>query len=80
MGAGVKTLQQSSKSMAEVMPPQVDWIKQRVAGFVPDKNAVTLADDTKLRYDYLIVALGLQVNFNQVRVAVDSGVGGGRWV
>lgn len=67
VGAGVKTLQQSSKSMAEVMPPQVDWIKQRVAGFVPDKNAVTLADDTKLRYDYLIVALGLQVNFNQVK-------------
>lgn len=62
----MKTLQQSSKHMADVMPPQVDWIKQRVAGFMPEKNTVTLADNTKLQYDYLVVALGLQVNFNQV--------------
>ena len=67
VGAGVKKLQQSAKPMANLMPPQADWIKQGVTGFVPEKNTVVTSDNTTIQYDYLVVAMGMQVNFNQVR-------------
>lgn len=68
VGAGIKKLQQSARPMAKVMPSQAHWIKQKVAGFMPEKNTVVMADGSAVQYDYLIVALGLQVNFNLVCV------------
>lgn len=66
VGAGVKTLEQSCRPMSQVIPPQADWIKEAVTEFHPEENCVVTASGQRVKYDYLIVALGLQVNFNKV--------------
>lgn len=67
VGAGAKTLEQSRRPTAKVMPPQADWLKTAVTEFHPEKNTVVTADGQRVSYDYLIVGLGLQVNFNQIK-------------
>jgi hypothetical protein len=44
VGAGLKTLDESKMAMKEVMPENAQWIKDSVASFNPDKNAVVLAN------------------------------------
>lgn len=66
VGAGLKTLEQSRRPMAEVVPPQADWIRSAAVEFRPEENAVVTADGRRIAYDYLVVALGMQVNFDQI--------------
>ena len=67
VGAGAKTLEQSRRLMAQVVPPQADWLQTSVSEFCPEENTIITADGQKVKYDYLIVALGLQLNFNKVK-------------
>ncbi|KAG0074570.1 hypothetical protein BGZ92_003317, partial [Podila epicladia] len=58
VGSGLKTLDESKRAMKEVMPENAQWIKDSVASFNPDKNAVVLANGEAITYDYLVVAAG----------------------
>ena len=49
------------------MPPQADWLKTSVTEFCPKENAVVTADGTKIKYDYLIVAVGLKIASEKVQ-------------
>lgn len=66
VGSGVKTLEDSRRNMSDVMPPQADWFKTSVTGFLPEENVVVTEDGTKIKYDYLIVAVGLKVAYEKV--------------
>lgn len=66
VGGGIKTLEQSRRTMASVIPKQATWYQTAVSGFDPENNEVFTNDGSKIKYDYLIVAMGLQVNFNKV--------------
>ena len=68
VGGGVKTVEDSRRKMADFMPPQADWLKTSVTGFRPDENAVETADGSTVKYDYLIVAVGLKVAYEKVRL------------
>ena len=67
VGGGVKTLEDSRRNMADFMPPQADWLKTSVTGFRPDENIVEMADGSTVKYDYLIVAVGLKVANEKVK-------------
>lgn len=54
--------------MASLIPPQVQWVQTAVSEFHPDTNYVITSDGSKINYEYLVVAMGLQVNFNKVRL------------
>ena len=64
----MKTVEDSRRKMADFMPPQADWLKTSVTGFRPDENAVETADGSTVKYDYLIVAVGLKVAYEKVRL------------
>ena len=49
------------------MPPQADWLKTKVEEFRPEETVVVTADGSKVKYDYLIVAVGMKVDFERVR-------------
>ena len=66
VGAGAKTLADSCRQMASLIPPQAAWIKDAVSEFHPEENYIVTTEGKKIGYDYLVVALGLQVNFNKV--------------
>lgn len=62
VGAGVSTLESTRKSMKQVLPNGVDWIKQAVQRFNPEENNIQLDNEKQVSYDYLVVCPGLQVN------------------
>ncbi|XP_053398450.1 sulfide:quinone oxidoreductase, mitochondrial-like [Mercenaria mercenaria] len=72
VGGGIKTMDQSEIKTAEVLPKPCKLYKNRVSEFQPDRNMVVLDNGQKLTYDYLVVALGLQINPDKVDGLVDA--------
>jgi sulfide:quinone oxidoreductase len=48
------------------------WLKDAVKTFSPETNMVTLVSGNKLEYDYLIVAPGIQLNWNEVKGLMEN--------
>ncbi|CAG8617352.1 9985_t:CDS:2 [Paraglomus brasilianum] len=67
VGGGVKPFSASSKPVSEVMPPNVSWIKNKAIEVKPESNFVVLQDGQQIKYDYLVVAAGIQLNWNKVK-------------
>nr|QTJ02331.1 sulfide quinone oxidoreductase 2 [Xenograpsus testudinatus] len=67
VGGGMKTLENSGRPMSQVLPKKADWIKQRVVTFDPHNNKVMTEDGSEINYEFLVVALGLQLNYGQIK-------------
>ncbi|XP_065839419.1 sulfide:quinone oxidoreductase, mitochondrial-like isoform X3 [Oscarella lobularis] len=67
VGAGAKRFEESRKDMSDVMSSGVDWIKTAVTQFEPEKNRVATQDGKTISYEYLVVALGIQLDFHKVK-------------
>jgi sulfide:quinone oxidoreductase len=72
VGGGVKQVQDSQRPMKSVLPSGTEWVQKKVAGFAPDENQVELEDGSKLKYDYLVVAAGIQIDFDKVPGLVEG--------
>lgn len=72
VGGGMKKLEDSAKPMSQVLPKKADWIKQRVLDFDPAKNTVRTEDGQEVGYEYLVVAMGLQLNYHQIKGLPDA--------
>ncbi|CAO3690404.1 unnamed protein product [Rhizopus microsporus] len=67
VGGGLKNFDESVKPMGEVMPRDAEWIQDKVVSFDPDNNTVKLSDGQTVGYDYLVVAAGIQINWDSVK-------------
>ncbi|KAK6113558.1 hypothetical protein QQG55_52130 [Brugia pahangi] len=67
VGGGLCKLQQCVKPMKEVLHPDNIWIKQAARKINPTENSVILSDGTKINYELLIVAAGLEVRFDLIQ-------------
>ncbi|KAF9970446.1 hypothetical protein BGZ73_006847 [Actinomortierella ambigua] len=67
VGGGLKPFDESKKPMEDVMPKKAQWIKESVATFKPESNSVTLANGETISYEYLVVAAGIQVNWDKIK-------------
>jgi len=72
VGAGIQAVESTQNLMADVLPKSCAHIKQRVQGFDPDNNTVELDNGDKLTYDFLVVALGIQLDFNKVEGLIEA--------
>lgn len=72
VGAGITTHEKTEKSMKSVIPEGVKWLQEKVATFNPEQNLITLDNNTALSYDILIVAAGMQLDFNKIKGAVEA--------
>ena len=52
--------------MKDVLPDGCAWIQDKVTEFDPENNTIKLSTGKNIQYDYLVVAMGLQLNFDQV--------------
>lgn len=66
VGAGEFDLQKTVRSQESCMPKGSDWIKKSVQSFDPDKNTVLCTDGDSYAYDVLLVAPGLELNWEGI--------------
>ena len=66
VGGGRAPAKSSVRAEAQVMPDGVSWVRDAAVGVDPDEQTVSLASGHDLRYDYLVVAPGLQLDFDKV--------------
>lgn len=49
------------------MPPKAKWIQDKVIEFDPSKNQVKLSNGNWLSYEYLVVAVGIELDFGRIK-------------
>uniref|UniRef100_A0A131YZ20 Sulfide:quinone oxidoreductase, mitochondrial n=1 Tax=Rhipicephalus appendiculatus TaxID=34631 RepID=A0A131YZ20_RHIAP len=72
VGGGIKQVSSSFKPMSEVMPSQADWIKDAAETFAPQENTVVTKHGLKIKYDFLVVAMGIQVRFDMIEGLMEA--------
>ena len=72
VGGGVFDAGITARTMASLIPAGVRWIKAAVAAFEPEKNAVILDGCRVVRYERLVVAPGLKLNWGGVDGLADT--------
>lgn len=66
VGAGVYSRAATERFEKDVIPKGVTWIKEAAAEFLPDSNAVRLADGSTVGYDFLVACPGLKLDWKKV--------------
>jgi len=67
VGAGVFNMQDTIHAEKDVIPKNVKWIRQKALSFQPEENIVTLDNQEKVSYQYMVVAPGIQLNWNEIK-------------
>lgn len=67
VGAGDFDINKTVRPMESVIPPRAKWIKERCLSFQPEENQITLSNGEKLTYDFLIVAAGIQLDWDKIK-------------
>ena len=77
VGGGVFPVEESLRDEADFIPDGATWIQDKVTTFDPDNNSVTLAGGDTVSYDQLVVAAGIQLDWDKVEGLADAiGKGG----
>lgn len=66
VGGGTYNLEDTSKPQVQTLPRKATWIQDAVSEILPDKKQLRLADDTLIQYEYLVVAAGIQLNWDAI--------------
>ena len=66
-GAGMMKKEATVKNEAPYIPKNVKWVKDYATGIDPDNNSVSLRNGSNVNYDYLIVAPGIQLDWDKVK-------------
>jgi sulfide:quinone oxidoreductase len=66
VGGGVVPKEITGRPMKSVIPKRVHWIKDAVAEFEPDRNMIRTREGKIITYDWLVVAAGLQINWDKI--------------
>ena len=72
VGGGVFPREVSRRAMADVMPRGATWIRDRVTAFNPEKNEIVTEGGKQLTYNELVVAPGIQLNWDAVKGLPDA--------
>ncbi len=66
VGGGVFDREFSAKPQAEVIPDGATWVKEAVSEFQPEKNSVTTSEGNTYTYDFMVVAAGIQLDWDKI--------------
>lgn len=72
VGAGIFPLAESARPMATTIPNGVTWVKDTAAEINPESMEVRCGSGKRLSYDYLVVATGLQLDWDQIPGLVET--------
>jgi sulfide:quinone oxidoreductase len=66
-GAGLLPYEQTHRPEEAVIPAGALWIQESAAAFEPEAHRVITATGSSLSYDVPVVAMGLQLNWSQIK-------------
>lgn len=66
VGAGVFPKEETERNESDYIPAGATWIKERITAFDPEHNTVKVANGEEITYDYLVVALGIQIDWSKI--------------
>jgi sulfide:quinone oxidoreductase len=66
VATGIWPVGKVSDRNADLVPAGVEWVREMVAEFDPEANAVVTDSGKRIEYDYLVVATGLHLDFAQI--------------
>ena len=66
VGAGVFPKEVTEREEAPYIPDKATWMQDAVIEFQPDDNTVLTRDGKKVRYDFLVVAPGIQIDWDKI--------------
>ncbi|GAB0094265.1 sulfide:quinone oxidoreductase, mitochondrial [Sergentomyia squamirostris] len=66
VGGGIKKLEDSVAPMKDTLPSLSTWVKDSVAEFQPDANAVVTKSGEKIEYEQMLVAIGLELRYDKI--------------
>ncbi|WP_217589765.1 FAD/NAD(P)-binding oxidoreductase [Lentibacillus saliphilus] len=72
VGGGAAKVETTRRPMKSVIPDGADWVQDYVTRFSPDDNRVHLANNEDLTYDYLVVAAGIEINWDGIKGLKDN--------
>ncbi|MDN4523334.1 FAD/NAD(P)-binding oxidoreductase [Fictibacillus fluitans] len=67
VGAGVTEKEATEKDMSTVIPKGADWLRETVEAFDPEENTVSTNSGKKIGYEFLVVAAGIEINWDGVK-------------
>lgn len=68
VGAGAEKLENARRDMKDVLPEECTWLKDKAIEYEPKKNIVRTAKGHVIEYDYLLIAVGLDLRFDKVNI------------
>lgn len=66
VGAGLARKEATERSERFVMPRRATWIQDAVARFDPEQNSLWTRDGMRITFDRLVIAAGLQINWDKI--------------
>ena len=66
VGGGVFDKSISEREEADYIPDGATWIREAVATFEPDDHALVTTKGTRITYDQLVVAAGIQLDWDRI--------------
>ncbi len=67
VGGGIVDRETTVKPMKELIPEGAQWIRDAVTEFYPEENLVRTRDARDISYDYLVVAPGIQLDWQKIK-------------
>jgi len=67
VGGGIVGRESSVEPMADLIPKGATWIKDSAASFDPSNNCLTTRDGKQIGYQYLVVAPGIQIDWQKIK-------------
>ena len=66
VAAGLYEQSDNERETSELLEDKVEWLCERVIAFAPQKNSLTTDKSGEISYDYLIVALGVEYDYEAI--------------
>lgn len=66
VGGGAATVADARKYEKNVLPQNCTWIKDEAIEYNPKQNTVHTKTGHSIEYDYLLVAVGLELRYDKV--------------
>jgi sulfide:quinone oxidoreductase len=73
IAAGLWTKDDIRYTTSNHMPSGVKWVKDKVVEFDPTNNKVMTSKSGEIKYDYMVIAAGIQLDYGKIKGLEDIG-------